>query len=120
MMQRSLAQQGAIPHIVKGLRHPDFDTRECAAAALGNLAAGNASIMDGEGQKVPIIRLMEGSVPQLVHLCRSSHSGQAADCAGDLLCHQQPTFCMCHPLQHCMRCEVKSAAICGECRCQFC
>ena len=69
--------------LTKGLRHPDPDTRECAAAAIGNLAAGNASFSNVDGEKMVIVNLLEAAVQPLMTLCKANSSGPEEDCAGE-------------------------------------
>lgn len=71
-----------MPLVIGALKHPDVETRECAAATIGNLAAGNASIMDSEGAIVPLVKLLEAAVPSLIHIIQKAKSGSWEDCAG--------------------------------------
>lgn len=73
-----------MPLIIQGLKHPDVDTRECAAAATGNFAAGNCTIRTEAGAAVPVLSLLLDAVPGLVKLCAKAKPGPADDCAGDI------------------------------------
>ena len=81
-MQVTLAQAGAVSLIVQGLRHPDADTRECAAAAIGNLAAGNCAYEVGDGGEVQILSTLLVAIPQLVKQCNKLRPGPQEDCSG--------------------------------------
>ena len=88
MPQVSLAQLGAIPLIIQGLRHPDPDTRECAAAAVGNFAAGNCSYELEEGVELQVLSALLEAIPQLVKQCNKFRPGPQEDCAGTQRLHQ--------------------------------
>jgi len=81
-LQVGLAQSGAIPLIVQGLKHPDADARECAAAAVGNFAAGNCGFEARDGGEVQILGLVLDAIPSLVKQCGEVKAGPQDDCAG--------------------------------------
>ncbi len=83
VLQVGLAQAGAIPLIVQGLKHPDADARECAAAAVGNFAAGNCSFEACDGGEVQILGLVLDAIPSLVKQCTKVKPGPQDDCAGE-------------------------------------
>lgn len=68
--------------MLQGLRHPDADTRECAAAAIGNFAAGNCSYELSDGGEVQILGALLDAIPQLVKQCNKHRPGPQEDCAG--------------------------------------
>ena len=84
-MQVGLAQAGAIPLILQGLKHPDADARECAAAAVGNFAAGNCSFEARDGGEVQILGLVLDAIPSLVKQCGKAKAGPQDDCAGGVV-----------------------------------
>ena len=79
-----LANAGVVPLIVQGLRHADADARECAAAAVGNFAAGYPGYSDGE-TKAAIPEMLAKAIPGLVKLCQKAKSGPADECAGETI-----------------------------------
>ena len=72
-----------MPVVIGALRHADIETRECAAATVGNMAAGNTSTTDAEGEVVPVIKLLEAAVPDLISIIQKAKSGSWEDCAGE-------------------------------------
>lgn len=82
-LQVSLAQAGAVSLIIQGLRHPDADTRECAAAGIGNLAAGNCAYEVADGGVVQILSTLLDAIPQLIKQCNKLRPGPQEDCAGE-------------------------------------
>ena len=85
LVQVGLANAGVVPLIVQGLRHADTDARECAAAAVGNFAAGYPGYSDGE-TKAAIPDMLAKAIPGLVKLCQKAKSGPADECAGEAKC----------------------------------
>lgn len=82
LLQINLAQEDALPLILQGLKHPDADTRECAAAAVGNFAAGNCAYELADGTEVQLLSLLLDAIPQLVKQCNKIRVGPQEDCAG--------------------------------------
>ena len=82
-LQVSLSQAGALPLIIQGLRHPDTDTRECSAASIGNLAAGNCAFEVADGGEVQILGTLLEAIPQLIKQCNKLRPGPQEDCAGE-------------------------------------